>query len=229
MFSKTSPITSKTSMTEPEKYIEKCVKDATSDAIDILLPQGGWISPTRFKTYNDDKVAYLCYTNDFYRTCKMQEPLYIRHIEGEITEFITPKVQSCFESLKSDLEDQKYAIEMGSMNITTEIAKDTVKIRVDRIFSLSKNDEKRRFEKFNAILNSPLYNLAIVGLEIANQEAKYCTFEYIGFMIFYPDFNINKKAVGSGLESSKIYTIQDRYTGKQLNIATRSCAIPAGF
>jgi len=229
ILSKTGPEISKPSMTEPENYIEKCAKDAASDAIDIMLPQGGWISPKRFKTYNNNNVAYLCYTNEFYRTCKMQEPLYIRHLENEITEFITPKVQNCFESLKSELEDQHYAVEMGSMNITTELAKNTVKMNVERTFAMSKNDEKRRFEKFNAILNSPLYNLAIVGLEIANQEAKYCAFEYVGFMIFYPEFNINKKAVGSGLESSKIYTIQDRYTGKQLNVATRSCAIPAGF
>ena len=76
---------------------------------------------------------------------------------------------------------------------------------------------------------SPLFDLANIAREIVNQEAKYCNFEYLGFMLFYPRFNIDKKAVGSAETTSKIYIIEDRATNKRLFIAIRSCAIPPGF
>ena len=48
-------------------------------------------------------------------------------------------------------------------------------------------------------------------------------------MLFYPNFDIDKKSVGQGETASKIYIIGDRRTGRKLYIAVRSCAIPPGF
>ena len=217
------------SITEPQQYIEKCTRDVASDAIEIMLPQGGFIEPKTFKLYNNNKVAYLCYNHFYYQRCIMQVPLYIQHLESEITNYITPKVETCFQNLKSDLEKKNYNIGLGEMNITTTLLKDTVKIKIDRILDMSRNEEKRRFDSYKTTFNSPLYNLASVAHEIANQEAKYCYFDYIGYMVLYPKFSIDRKSVGQGLSTSRIYTVEDRYSGKKLWIAVRSCAIPSGF
>lgn len=229
IFYKIKPQIFKPSITEPQSYIDKCAKDAASEAIEIMMPQGGYIEPRNYRLYKNDKIAYLCYTNLFYKTCVMQEPVYIKHLEDEITEYIAPKIESCFQYLKEELEKQDYKIDMGDMKTATELATKIVRINIERVFVMSKNEETRKFDLFKTAFNSPLYNLAITAIEIANQEAKYCNFEYLGYMVFYPEFNIDKKSVGQGQEASKIYIIQDRYTGKKLNIAIRSCAIPAGF
>ncbi|MFH1711389.1 MAG: hypothetical protein ABH840_03695 [Nanoarchaeota archaeon] len=217
------------SISDPESYIEKCARDAASDAIDIMLPQGGWIDPLHYRLFENNKVQYLCYTNLFYKSCVFQEPLYIAHLENEITGNIDGKVDRCFSELKSGLIDEGYEIDMGNMDIKTELGTGFVRVNIDRNFVMTKHGETRKIEKFKSIFNSPLYKLAIVGQEIANQEAKFCYFEYVGFMLLYSDFNIVKKNVGSGLNASKIYTIEDRYTNKKLNIAVRSCAIPPAF
>jgi len=217
------------SISDPESYIEKCARDAASEAIEVMLPQGGWIYPPHYRLFEDNKVQYLCYTNLFYKSCTFQEPMYISHLENEITENITGKVDRCFNELKSGLTNEGYEIDMGSMNIKTELGTGYARVNINRKFVMTRNGETRKIEGFKAIFNSPLYKLAIVGQEIANQEAKFCYFEYVGFMLLYSDFNIVKKNVGDGLNASKIYTIEDRYTNKKLNIAVRSCAVPPAF
>ena len=79
---------------------------------------------------------------------------------------------------------------------------------------------------FDVQIISPLYDLVNVAVEIANQEAKYCYFEYVGYQVLYPNFDIRKFAFSEG---TKIYTIKDKYSDKEMNIAIRSCAIPPGI
>jgi len=226
---RTGIIIPKPTISEPETYIEKCARDAASDSIDIMLPQGGWITPKHYMTYKNDTVQFLCYTNLYYKTCTNQEPMYIEHLEKEITTAITDKVDRCFNELKSGLTDEGYSVDMGSMNMSTYLSTGIVRINIERKFSMTRNQETRNFDKFKAVFNSPLYKLGVVALEVANQEAKYCNFEYVGFMLLYPEFSIDKKFTGSGTNVTKFYFIKDVYSGKQLNIAIRSCAFPEGF
>lgn len=229
LFYKIEPEISMPTIKSPDLYIEKCAKDAANKAIETIMLQGGYVEPTNYKLYQDNKIEYLCYTNMFYKTCTMQEPLYIKHLENEITNYIRPEIEKCFSTLKAELEKENYQIEISEMNLKTELMTNLVRIKIDRIFNMKKQEESRRFESFRTDLNSPLYSLAIIAQEIASEEAKFCYFESLGFMIFYPKFGIDRKAVGSGTDASRIYIIQDRNTGKKLNIAIRSCAIPAGF
>lgn len=229
IINKKIPIISQPVISEPEVYIEKCAKDSADEAIGIMLPQGGYINPQHYKLYQDNKVQYLCYTNLFYKTCVNQEPLYTKHLQDEITNYIFDKVNKCFQQLKTDMQQEGYAIEMGEMKLDTELGTGIVRITIDRKFEMKRNEVSKKLDKFVSVFSSPLYKLGIVAQEIANQESKYCNFEYVGFMLLYPEFNINKKAIGSGKESSKIYIIGDKYSGKKLNIAIRSCAFPESF
>lgn len=214
---------------EPNAYIEKCMTDYSQEAIDIMLPQGGYLNPTNYKLFENNKVAYLCYQKNFYLTCINQEPMYIEHLNDEIKTYIQLKVDACFNQLKTELEKRGYDIEMSNLQIDVQLKPKKVEVTSNRIFNLEKNGETRKFERFRASFSSPLYDLAILAQEIANQEAKYCNFEYLGFMLLYPSYSIDKKSVGGQLDASKIYKIEDRRTGKKLNIAIRSCAMPAGL
>ena len=224
-----TPGISKPDITNPGPYIEVCAKNAAVEAIDTMLPQGGYISPSHYRLYDNDKIQYLCYTNLFYRKCVNQEPLYIKHLEDEITKNITSKVENCFSEIKNGLEQEGYNIELGNMNLVTQLGTGYVRINIDRKFVMSKQGETRKIDSFKSVFNSPLYKLGIVGQEIANEEAKFCYFEYVGFMLLYSDFYITKKNIDAGINASKIYSIEDKYTKKKLNIAVRSCAVPPAF
>ncbi len=224
------PIIEKHIESDPSFYIEKCVKDSVLEAIDIMLPQGGYVNPTNYKLYEGNKAAYLCYNKNYYQTCINQVPLYIQHLEKEIEDDIRPKTDICFYSLKQDFGKRNYDVAVGdSMNIEVELAPKVVKVKIARDLTLNKGGETREFKEFKTKFSSPLYDLANIAREIVNQEAKYCNFEYIGYSMLYPKFKIDKKAVGSASDSSKIYIIEDKATGKKLYFAIRSCAIPPGF
>ncbi len=219
----------KPTMLEPQGYIEKCVRDATSEAISIMLPQGGYITPTNYKLYENNKVAYLCYNENYYESCINQEPVYIKHLESEIKKYISPKVADCVYSLSEELKDRGYVVNYDDADIDVDVVPGKVKVEVNNDFEMSKNEEHKKYDSFKVLKVSPLFELANVAKEIVNQEAKYCNFEYVGFMLFYPRYDIDKKSVGAGDTASKIYIIGDRITNKKLYIAVRSCAIPPGF
>lgn len=214
----------------PNYYIEKCARDYTKEAVDIMLPQGGYITPENYKLYDSNKAAYLCYNKNYYQPCINQIPLYIQDLENEIKNYIQPKIESCFFSLKQELEKRHYIIALDSpMSIDIELVPQAVKIEIKRTFSLSKGEETQKYEEFETRIQSPIYELANVAREIVNQEAKYCNFDYVHYSVFYPKFDIKKMAVGSSTDSSKIYIVEDKATGKKLYLAIRSCAIPPGL
>ncbi len=229
IINKKIPIITQPVMSDPETYIDKCAKDSADEAIGIMLPQGGYINPSHYKLFGNNKVQYLCYTNLFYKTCINQEPLYTKHLQDEITNYIFDKVNRCFQQIKTDMQQEGYSVEMSGMNISTYLATGIVRITIDRKFEMTRNEVSKKFDKFVSVFSSPLYKLGILAQEISNEEAKFCYFEYVGFNLVYPEFKIIKKNVGSGLDASKIYVIEDKNTGKKLNIAVRSCAVPPAF
>lgn len=210
----------------PQVYMEECAKEATEKAIEIMLPQGGYISPSNYKLFLDDKVGYLCYTKQYYVTCVNQEPMYIEHLENEIKNNIEGRIKECFSSVKSDLEKRNYNIEEGELNLTIELNPGRAEVIMNKKFNLEKNNQESKYEEFKARVNSPLYDLAIIAQEIASQEAEYCNFEYLGYNMIYTDTEVEKYVTG---DSIKIYTITDKKSKQALRIAIRSCSRSAAF
>ncbi len=210
----------------PNLYIEKCAKDSVKEAIEILLPRGGSIEPTNYKLYQDEKRTYLCSTNNFYERCIHQEPLLAEHIEKEITEYAKPRIEQCFLSLKQELESKNYAVEMGGMEVQTRLLPKKVEIEINRDFVIKKNDVEQRFKRFRGEIINPLYDLVVVALEIIKQEARFCNFERVGYMMFYPDYDIQKFSASDG---SDVYTIKERASEEEFVFAVRSCVMPAGL
>jgi len=208
----------------PQQFIEKCARD-----IAIMLPQGGYISPTNYKLYENNKVGYLCYTNKYYYSCINQQPMYIKFLEKEIKSYIEPKIKDCFFTLKKEYQDKKYLVNDGILDFDVELAPKEVRIEIDKKFEISRNEESKRYENFRARLNSPLYDLAVVAQEIASQEAKFCYFDYLDYSVKYPEFSIEKNQVGRAESVADIYVIRDKTTEKELLIAIRSCAMPGGL
>lgn len=210
----------------PQEYMEKCMKDAIENVSRILLNQGGSVSPTNYKLYNNFKVDYLCYNTNYYYPCVMQQPMFIAHIRNEIIKAIKPRVDSCFQALKKDLEKEYTVTLSNSENITCDMSTGKIKVNVERELTVSRGSGEK-YNTFKVNFPSPLYDLAVIAQEIASQEAKFCYFSYDGFMILYPDFKIEKFQTSDG---SKIYTISKRASNRnKLNTAIRSCAMPAGF
>ncbi len=209
----------------PQAYIESCVNEAVEEAVEILLENGGDLEPKGSIMYDGQELTYLCYNKNYYKPCINQRPMLIEHIENEITSYIQPRVSNCFQTLKSELES-RYDIETGNMQLETKLQKGKVVVNIKKDFKMTRGDDVRSFTNFKANLISGIYGLAKIAMEISNQEAHYCNFDILGFMIIYPKYDIQKFKTG---DSDTIYTLKDLITNQEFKFAIRSCALPAGF
>src|SRR3989344_324212 len=88
----------------PKNYIASCVKKNVEEAVEIMLPQGGFVSPEHTKLYNDIKVAYLCYNSQYYDFCISEHPVLLQEMEEEIHKYIEPRIEQCFQDYRSEQE-----------------------------------------------------------------------------------------------------------------------------
>ena len=81
---------------------------------------------------------------------------------------------------------------MGSMEsrVITKLKPKQISIEIDRYFKMSREDKVLEFDEFKVSLIHPIYNLAEIASEIANQESRYCYFDHLGYMIVYPEYDI---------------------------------------
>ena len=210
----------------PKAYIEKCARQSVNDALDPILEQGGFINPENYKLYNGIKATYLCENIGNYEPCINQHPLLLNEIKKEIYSYVKPRIDQCFSQLKDSYEKRGYDISLGNMTLDVSLGPSRVFVDIDKVFVITSGEEVNRYETFKAEVVSSVYDIGSVAMEIASQQAKYCYFEYVGYMILYPRFLIE---VYSMSDSTKIYTIQDKYSNEKMNIAIRSCAIPPGI
>ncbi|MBR9704268.1 hypothetical protein GOV12_02565 [Candidatus Pacearchaeota archaeon] len=209
----------------PQIFIESCTKEILEKTLDKIRLHGGVVDPELNVLYGGEKRTYLCYTNKDYNKCVNQKPKLIESIEEEITLDITNDINRCFETLKLNLE-KSYEIDMSGMKIKSELKPKEVVITINRGFKMTKGDDVREFDMFKIGMIDPMYELALVSMEIVNQEAQYCNFDNLGYMIIYPEYDISRIKTG---DSDTIYRVGDRMTKKDFNFAVRSCVLPAGI
>jgi len=209
----------------PQAFIESCTREAVEEALDILMPQGGDINPKGSLMYYNINRTYLCYNANYYLPCINQRPMLIEHVENEINNYIEPRVANCFNILKSKLEE-RYAIETGDMNLNTKIGPNQISVKINKYFKISKEDKTITFEEFKINIIHPIYDILKIAMEIVDQEIRFCNFDILGYMVFYPRFGLEKLRPGN---SETIYKIKDRTTNEEFIFAIRSCALPPGF
>lgn len=211
----------------PQGYLESCTIEAVEDAISVLSPQGGDIVPKGSIRYQDIDRVYLCYIDDFYERCVNKRPMLIEHIENEITDYITPMIQDCFKTMIEKYSERYDFEAKGSeIAIKTKLEPRLIVITLDKDLKMTREEELRDFNDFKIKLVHPLYDLAEVAMEIANQEARFCDFDDLGYMILHKTFDIKKSELG---EADIIYTITHRPTEESFTFAVRSCKLPPGI
>ncbi|MFH1425592.1 MAG: hypothetical protein ABIG28_02585 [archaeon] len=211
-----------------ESFMDNCLADYVEEGVDAMLSQGGFISPRNTVFFDGENIEYICENIGFYEPCIQQHPMLISEMEDEIKNYVLPKINDCFNDMEREFERRGSEVSFVSVNssLSVEFGEDRIFLYVDRELTIRKDADVRSFEELRIELVNPIYNLAKIAVEISSQEAKYCYFEFVGHDILYPRYKITKYVMS---EPTKIYTIRDIKSGKEMNIAVRSCAIPAGF
>lgn len=209
-----------------ESYIRQCVSDNVLEVVDEVLPHGGFAENRKFKIFNNISVEYLCYNQGYFKPCINQRPAYFDDVAKNIEKNVSGKIKICFDNLDNELRNRGAEVSGGAAGFKIGIVPDTIVIKLNRSMEVTEKGVVRGYDNFNFEIPSPLYSLVRAALEIANSEAKYCYFEYVGYMILNPNLIIEKNNLG---DSTKIYSIRDVKSKQKLNIAIRGCAIPPGI
>jgi hypothetical protein len=209
----------------PQAFIESCTRQATEEAISLLSPRGGDISPKGYIPYEGEDITYLCYNERFYESCVNQRPLLVEHIEEEITKHITTIVADCFFDLRQSLGN-RYDVEEGEMAIRTRLQSGHVTVKIDKNFKISRSGDVRDFNQFRMNMVHPIYEFAKISMEIVNQEILFCNFDELGHNILHPQYDVRKFITGN---SDIIYTIIDIDTEESFVFALKSCTLPPGY
>lgn len=214
-----------TNTSTPQAYFESCVKDKAKEAIDLASKRGGSINPVNAIMYGGENVEYLCYTNEYYKTCTMQQPMLKRHVEYEVSRYIEDDVKSCVNSFKTEFERRGYQVSAGNPSISTEIVPENVIVNI----KISMTITKETTEKYNLVkipIKSKMYDFVMLSDSILNWEARYGDSDPLSFMVYYPDLKIEKLKQTDG---SKIYILSNLDTKESFSFASRSLSWPGGL
>ena len=217
---------------DPQTYLKSCISNALGDAEKKVMDGNGYLNATNnyilFSLNRPkEKVPYLCRATRFYIPCINQEPMFVNHIKNEIANITGQGIDKCFKNMVDILAKEGYNVKENRTRASEVIlSKDFISLDPGITLSLEKDDKTTQFEDFTTEINSPLYNLADTAEKISNYEALICEFDSYNWMKYHTNLLIKRFVAG---DQTKIYTIQDLATEKQIDIAIKSCALPAGI
>ncbi len=208
----------------PALFIQNCMQGILKESTDKVSLHGGSIEPELFILNENEKVEYLCYTNEYYKTCVVQQPLLKSHIEKEIKTDIEDEATDCFNSLENSYKKQGYGVDLSKKNMEVRLLPERVVANFNYTLTLTKTNTQR-YDSFAVMLDNNLYQLTSIATSIVEWEASYGDYDIATTSTYYPNLKIEKTNPSEG---TKIYSITDSDTKDKFQFAVRSGVLPAG-
>ena len=208
----------------PSAFIQTCLEDELKENIKIISNNGGSLNPEFYYLYEDSKVEYLCYTNEDYKTCVMQQPMLKQHIESEIEASVGSLSKNCFNELKKNYEKEGENPNLIDGLVNVDLLPNKVVFVFDSVLTLEKSGE--RFENFKVVLNNNLYELVGIANSILEFEIDSGDADPALYMALYKDLKVEEWIEADG---STIYTLTELSTENKFMFASRSGALPPGL
>jgi hypothetical protein len=209
----------------PSSFIESCLEDSLLENLNTISLQGGSIEPENYILYDNQKIEYLCYSQEYYKTCVVQQPLLKNHVEEEIKNGINVQARECINEMKNNYETKGYNVVIKQGDIEVELLPKRIVVRFNDSVTLTKEGSDK-FENLEAVYNNNIYELLSIATSIINWEAKYGDAETTSYMNYYRDLKVEKKKQSDG---STIYILTDRNNKNKFQFASRSVAWPPGY
>jgi len=210
---------------DPSSFIQGCLEKEIENSLELLSLQGGSLEPEHYILYDSEKVEYLCYTGEYYKTCVVQQPMLKRHIEAEVKTGIEERAIECFDNLKKNYLEGDYDAELKEGDIKVELLPKRVLVTLNSGLVLTK-DGTETYDSFEVIVHNNIYELVSIANSILKWEADLGDSETTTYMNYYHDLKVEKKKQTDG---STVYILTDRNNGNKFQFASRSVAWPPGY
>ncbi len=209
----------------PQSFLRSCVEDDLRTEVETLARQGGYRNPVSFASYKGEKIQYLCYTDDPYETCIVQQPMVKENFENQLNDAVAGRADECMRSLISEYEKRGYDVSAGNIETQTSLAPGKISVRFNAPLTLSR-ETSEKFDGFDVEMESEMYNLVFIAQSIVEYEAEFGDSATELYLQYYPNLKIEKTGLSDG---TRIYKLSDVVTKEQFSFASRSVAWPAGY
>ena len=206
-------------------YLEKCISDELAIQIPKLSLTAGVVNPEFTSMYLDENYTFICYTNEYYKPCVVQQPFLKDGFEKALATAMKPKIQECYDGAVNELRAQGNEITTGTIKINLTINPDGVSVKIDAPIIASSEGATASFKEFRVNIYSDLYTVIMIANSILQFESSYGDSDVSSFMFYYPDLKIEKIRRD---DSVKLYIITDSNDIKY-RFASRSYAWPPGY
>jgi len=209
----------------PEAFIQNCLEEEIKSNVEKISLQGGSLNPENYIMYDNDKLEYLCYSSEYYKTCVVQQPMLKQHVESEIKNGIKEEINVCFNSMQENFQKRGYNVNVRRGAESVELLPKRVVVNFDYSVTLTKGDTTT-YDSFDVVLNNNLFELISIANSIIEWEATYGDAETTTYMNYYHDLSVEKPYKE---QDGTIYIITDRNNGNKFQFASRSIIWPPGY
>ncbi|MCK4997009.1 hypothetical protein KAS08_01780 [Candidatus Pacearchaeota archaeon] len=199
-----------------------CVQDSLELAIYELEKNGGFVEPEFSYTHEGEEISYLCYTNEYYKTCTVQVPFLSSQIDNQLEIIMRDKVDKCYSDSIEELKSQGYEVTAGRVDYDVLLETGIVRMEIKAPTVVG----SQSFTKFDVKLTSPVYDMAMMATSLLQFEATFGDTDLNTMSQYYPEYKITKMKMGDG---TTIYSIESKIFGDKLQFASRSLVFPAGY
>lgn len=216
----------------PISQIKSCIignenqGDSLKSLIVKLSNQGGTLVPKNYFLYQDNKIEYLCYTEEIYKECVMQKPLLKNDIERELKDELASKIDKCLENFKNSYQSKGYEVSFKKPKVSVELIPKTVVVSLENVDLKISKEKTEIYKTIKADFVSKIYNFAMISSSIINLEARYGDSETMIYMINYPSMRVEKKKQSDG---TAVYILTDKETNEKFMFASKSLVLPPGI
>ena len=209
----------------PSAFIQECLEEKIQDTVETISLQGGSFDPSFYYSYGEDNIEYLCYTNQYYRPCVVQQPFLAKHIQSEIENEIEGDVEACFNSMEKSYTNKGYTTDLKRGDFSVELLPNKIITSFSHELVLTKGDVEK-YQNFKIVLDNNLYELASIAGSIVGWETLYGDVEVTSYMNYYHNLKIEKQKQS---DETTVYILTDRDSEKKFQFASRSYAFPPGY
>lgn len=210
-----------------KSFLKSCIDSDLKRVVGNLSNHGGYMNPEGSILYNGVQIKYLCYTNEYYKTCVVQEPMIKQRFLSELDNAMKAKASECVAKLREAYRNQGYDVSGNSADFSAELAPGKMTLKFDTPMTITKTGTASdTFDGFEVSISSKMYELLLTAQTIVEFEARLGGSETTTFIQYYPDLKIEKTKLSDG---STIYKLTNVITEESFTFASRSLVWPSGF
>lgn len=209
----------------PESYLTSCIEPVVTTTLATQAKQGGFLVPEGNVEYEGEKIAYLCYTSENYKTCVVQKPMIKAQMEKELQGIVGVKARVCMDALASEYRKRGYEVSTSDVQTTIDIVPGKVAVALSSPLRITK-EGTQSFDRFDLSLKSEVYDLLLISENIVEYESTFGDSEITDYIRNYPNLKIEKIKIA---DSVKIYRVSNSVTKERFQFASRSLVWPPGY